>query len=317
MPSDSVLVWLKPNYLGDAVMATPLMDALASSGMKTAVLAGNLVTDLLADRVSAVRFLRAGKISGVLPVLREAKRLRAMGFSATLLVNRSFRSALAARLARIPERVGFATEGRGFLLTEPVPYSPDRFEAECFLDLARAIGVEGTTHIPKLTVSDEERKKGFELLDGATVGLQPGARYPSKQLALERMAFVAKGLSERGAELALLGGPDEKDDAKRFQALTGTKVVDLVGTTSIRQTMGALANLSLMIGSDTGLMHVAAAVGCPTVTAFGPNPASKWGHRYAPHRVIEAPGGDLRRVSAQEVLAVSLSAMEAVAEQKA
>jgi heptosyltransferase-2 len=225
-----------------------------------------------------------------------------MEFGVAVLVNRSFRSALAARLARIPKRIGFATEGRGFLLTHRVEYDPVKFEAECYLDLLAPLGIAGGSTKPRLTLAPAEIKSGSLMLCGANVGVQPGARYPEKQLSAEKMAGVAKMLASEGWKPALLGGPDEAVQAKLFAEQLDFEAVTLVGKTSIRMTMGVLANLKLMIGSDTGLMHVAAAVGCPTVTVFGPNPASKWGHRYAPHKVVEAPEGDIRRVSAIEVL---------------
>jgi ADP-heptose:LPS heptosyltransferase len=85
--------------------------------------------------------------------------------------------------------------------------------------------------------------------------------------------------------------------------------VDLAGKCSIRETMGLLAGLRLTAGSDTGVMHLAAGVGCPTLTVFGPNPASKWGHLYPPHRVIEACGGDIKTVSAADLVGAADSAL--------
>jgi ADP-heptose:LPS heptosyltransferase len=70
-----------------------------------------------------------------------------------------------------------------------------------------------------------------------------------------------------------------------------------------------MAGLRLMIGADTGAMHLAVGVGCPTVTAFGPTPADKWGHDYAPHRVIRAPGGDMAALEPETLVRASLEAL--------
>jgi ADP-heptose:LPS heptosyltransferase len=78
--------------------------------------------------------------------------------------------------------------------------------------------------------------------------------------------------------------------------------VNLVGKTGIRDSLGTLANLNLMIGSDTGLMHMAAAVGCPSITVFGPTPRAKWGHQYPPHQALQAEGGTMENTSAEAVL---------------
>ena len=299
---ERALVLLKPQYLGDAVMACPLIDSVAAVYAETVVMCGPLVTEVLQDRADKVRFKTGEKISGIAPVLRAARRLRTLGINHAYLVNRSFRSALALRLSGIPVRVGHATEGRGFLLTNRVPYDSQKFEAACYLDLARAMNVSTADPKPRLCVSDDEKATAFPLLEGAEIGVQPGARYPLKQVPMAVMAEVVSALLSRGRKVVLLGGPDEVSQAQEFQALLNEKCVNLAGQLPIRQTLGTLANLKLMLGSDTGLLHLAAAVGCPTVSVFGPNPASKWGHDYAPHKVIEAPDGDIRKVTAKTIL---------------
>ena len=301
---ERALVLLKPQYLGDAVMACPLIDSLSATYAETIVMCGPLVQEALQDRSQKVRFERGEKISGIAPVLRTAKTIRSLGIDQVYLVNRSFRSALSMRIAGIPFRIGHTTEARGYLLTNRVPYDPVKFEAECYLDLARTMNVETADAKPKLCVSDAEKNSVSSLLQGAAVGVQPGARYPQKQVPLSVMAEVVRTLHSRGQRVVLLGGPEEAEQAKNFCALLEEPALDLTGKLAIRQTLGALANLKLMIGSDTGLMHLAAAVGCPTVTVFGPNPASKWGHRYGPHTVIEAPGGNMSLIRAGAILEV-------------
>lgn len=290
-------------------MAAPLLDAVVAAGKRVDVLCGPLVRQVLADRESRVRFLEGARLTG-LDVLRVSRRLRDYG--QVLLVNRSFRSALAARLARIPERVGHATEGRGFLLTHPVVYDEARYEAECYLDLWRAAGHaidEGVR--PSLGVSPEDRQRGADLAAGATVGVQPGARYSAKQYPAEAMAKVISKLQQEGHNVALLGGKDETESAERFQSLLPEPCVNLVGRCSIRETMGVLANLRVAVGSDTGVMHLAVGVGCPSVTIFGPNPASKWGHRFGPHQVLEAPEGKPALLEPAQVVAAVRRALEA------
>ena len=66
--------------------------------------------------------------------------------------------------------------------------------------------------------------------------------------------------------------------------------------------MAVLAGASVAVGADTGVMHLAVAVGCPTVQAFGPTPVAKWGHAYAPHRILTAPDGCMASLTAGELL---------------
>jgi len=292
--AERALILLKPQFLGDAVMATPMIDATVESGMEAIVMCGPAVEQLLSDRQNRVRFARGEKIAGFRPVLQAARSLRALRADKVYLVNRSFRSALAARLSGIPKRIGHRTEGRAFLLTQSIAYDEAKFEAECYLDLLRCEGLDAVASMPKLEVNP--------VSIGVDFGLQPGARYVEKQVPLATMATVARELVARGYAGAIFGGPDEKDAAAAFSNLAGVPLVNRVGFGSILETAGEMAGLRVMIGSDTGLMHVAAASGCPTVTVFGPNPASKWGHRYFPHEVIEAPGGQVGAVRAEAIL---------------
>ena len=77
----------------------------------------------------------------------------------------------------------------------------------------------------------------------------------------------------------MLGGGDERDASEAVEALAGVPVVNLVGQAGLRESMGAAAGLQLLVGADTGFMHVAAAVGCPKVTVLGPNSSQKWGQK--------------------------------------
>lgn len=321
--SKKVFVWLKPQFLGDAVMACPMIDSLVASDAQVIVRANPVVQQVLADRAAKVYFATGGKISGMKQVLKAAKELKQESPDAVLLVNRSFRSALAAWLAKVPLRIGHATEGRGFLLTHRIAYDESRFEADCYLDLLEPLGIERGQARPKLTVVEDEIAQAKRLLQdattlpvaetrmlqSATIGVQPGARYPEKQLPLDTLVDVVKQLQASGSNVVMLGGQDETGDAARFQSKLDRTVLDLVGKCSIRQSLGVLSQLNLMIGSDTGLMHLAAAVGCPTVTVFGPNPISKWGHNYAPHRPLAAPNGIPANVKADEVVRLAMEVL--------
>jgi ADP-heptose:LPS heptosyltransferase len=316
-----VLVWLKPGYLGDAVMATPLLDRLAAAGADVSVLCGRAVASLLRDRTAFLRFLEAGDVKNPFGLAALARDLRREGFQAVILVNRSFRSALAARASGIPVRIGHSTEGRGFLLTRAIPYPADRFEANCYMDLGELLSLPTSTTreervaMPSLEVTEAERQRGSELMDGAEVVVQPGARYASKQIPLDVMSEVVRDLQARGLRVAMVGGSEEALHGRLVGRELIEPVVDLIGRTDLRESMGVLANARVAIGSDTGLMHIAAALGCPTVTVFGPNPVAKWGHRYAPHHALEAPGGDMKRVDAQLILRPALSALGRAADQ--
>lgn len=292
-----ILVSMKV-YLGDAVMAAPALDALAAAGLDATLLTAPLVAKALARD----RFLPYQKSRWPWQIAAQARRLRQEGFGACVLVNRSVRAALLAKLARIPVRIGHAVEGRGCLLTHVVPYDESRFEAASTGDLVRPLGVTLADPIPRLRLTPNEMREGDRLREGADLAIQPGARYDLKRLPFDALRDAARAWQAEGRRLVMVGGPDERAETDALIAALDAPVVDLVGRCGVRDTMAVLGGASVAVGADTGVMHLAVAVGCPTVQAFGPTPVGKWGHDYGPHRIVAAPGGCMASLTAGELL---------------
>lgn len=316
MRSERVLVWLKPKYLGDAVMATPLLGVLQNEFANPTVLAAPHIQEMFKEDRGSLDLIPPYNLKELSGLRQEVKRLRSMRFDIALIVNRSFRSALAAWLAGIRIRVGHATEGRSLLLNRRVKWDWYRSEAESYGDLARAVGVEGDYRRVHLTCSPEEREDGQRMLQGATIAVQPGASFVEKALPTAGLAEIIDRFHKEGRKVALLGGKEEAPLAEELKAATPHEVVDLLGATSIRQLIGVSANLDGMIGGSTGIMHISTAVGCPTVSVFGPNHSSKWGHFYPPHQVVQIPSTVMADMDADQVFAAAQRALQAGLELK-
>jgi ADP-heptose:LPS heptosyltransferase len=289
-------------YIGDAIMTVPLIDAIETQYSGVHIICGPAVAKVL-DHPERERFflpLDTSRKFG--DILRTARELRSHRFDRGVLINHSFRSALTLFLARIPMRVGHVDEGRRFLLTHPVAYDEAKFEAWSELDLAPPLGVPSQYVYPRIPVRASELAEGTRALEGATVGIQPGATFAAKTLPTDLLATVCDRLQAQGHRVALLGAKEELKSSCALLEKLSTPVIDLVGKTDIRTSLGALAGLRLTIGADTGMMHMAVAAGCPTITVFGPTPIAKWGHQYAPHQALQAPDGKLSNVSAQMIL---------------
>jgi heptosyltransferase-2 len=298
------LVSLK-SYIGDCVMALPLFEELEAHFAQVTFLAGGALQQVICQSNPNRRVVPAAKSKHPSAVWKEAQWMRSERFDAAFIVNHSFRSALTANLARIPVRVGHATELRSWALTHPVPYDQGEFESQSSLDLVRTIGVEAIGRMPELVVTATQRRRGQELANGAKIGIQPGARFGAKQIPIPVCIEVAQQLAAEGYSICLLGGNDEAQFAEPIEAAIKGSVENLVGKSSISETLGVLANLDLMIGSDTGLMHMAAAVDCPSITLFGPTPIEKWGHNYGNHVAIQAPGGSMDNIDASAILEIA------------
>ena len=228
----------------------------------------------------------SGAHSGMLGRERLAARLRAQRFDVALLLQNAFDAAWLAWRAGIPERIGYARDGRGFLLTKaiPVPRSGEipPHEKFYYLELLRRAGwidsLPDETFVC-LNVSEQERKRAAEFL------IQNGARSDSLRIAIgasasygsakcwppSRFADVANRLqSELDCEVILFGTPSEAEVTRAIAAKMSHAPVDLTGKTAIGELPALLSQCHLFVGNDSGAMHVAAAVGLPVVAIFGP-----------------------------------------------
>src|SRR5579862_1844547 len=150
--AERTIVLLK-QFLGDGVMAEPLLASLSDNYSYVDVLALPTVQQVLGHLDARVSFVHMEKMRSLRDTMQQARKVRLKGYDVAYLVNRSFRSAILARLAKIPVRVGHGTEGRSFLLTKSVTYDENDFEAKSYADLAVEMGIQVSRTAPLLQVS--------------------------------------------------------------------------------------------------------------------------------------------------------------------
>ncbi|HMS54143.1 MAG TPA: glycosyltransferase family 9 protein [Fimbriimonadaceae bacterium] len=296
-----ILVSIKPRFIGDTVMATPLLRGLLAKGHKVAITLRPHVFSVIAPDFPDVKNLdiKESKVFSASRVLRQEK------FDAVLIINRSARSALVAWLAQIPVRVGVPSEGRGMLLTHKTVAREDQPEFESDADLARAIGIPLDLETPHLTVSDSERARGVELLEGHNVLIQPGASFKEKALTYDQLGHVSKSLHAAGHRLVLVGGKEEVDHVAPMMEL-GVPFLNLIGKCSLRETMGVIASADLLVSPDTGLVHLATALGSKALTVFGPSNPVRWGYVSPRNVVLKDASGLMDRVSKESIADAAL-----------
>ena len=277
----SRLIVRAPNWLGDAVMALPALAAVrrAYAGRTMILAATDAVAPLFAERTPAAP-------DEILTVdrAREVEQLRAARGDALLLLTNSFGSAWTARRSGIPERWGYRASGRGVLLTRGVrrPKGPVH-QIEYYLALARGLGIvvpDLADARPDLQPSPAARTKADALLSAAgvdpaatLVGFAPGAAYgQAKRWPPARVAQVIAALASRGVVAVLVGAGADRATARAIESTLppGTRVVDLIGRTSLRELVGVVARCAAFVSNDSGAMHVAAALGVPLTAIFGP-----------------------------------------------
>ena len=208
-----------------------------------------------------------------------ARRLREGNYGTALVLPRTWKAAIAPALAGIPERVGFVGEFRFGLLNrwrwgeKKLPRFIDKNAA-----LAQPDGAPLPPEwpVPQLRVAGEEIARWRQangLSAGAAVALAPGSVGVSKRWT--RYPEAARLLVERGLEVWVVGGPAEKGLAQEIVAAGGQGVRDLTGN-DLRNGVLAMAAAGVAISNDSGLMHIAAALGTPTMGIFGPTSPYLW-----------------------------------------
>ena len=227
-----------------------------------------------------------------------AKILRAERYGKAIVTSRKWKAALAPALAGIPERVGFVGEWRYGLLTD-VRYGekalPRMIDQCAVLALSPSEQRQQDWPLPQLVVSDAEiaawrAKNNLAGEKRKVVALCPGAVGPGKRWPETSYAELAKRLAGEGIAAWVLGGPGEEQYA-RVIAGDGQYARDLTGD-DLRNAILALAAANGAVSNDSGLLHVAAAIGTPAVGLFGPTSAWHWAPLNPIAATIEAPWRD-------------------------
>jgi heptosyltransferase-2 len=300
------------NWVGDAVMSLPALRALRQLFPQAhiAIQARPWVADLYAresfcDQIILHHAARGARdLRGKLAL---ASTLREGQFDVAILLQNAFEAALIVRLAGIRERIGYNRDGRGFLLTSavPVPNKGDLppHESYYYLELLRRAGL--LDRLPpdqpiRLESADAARECGLPRLAALgfrhpVIGVSPGAAYgTAKRWLPERFAESAAHLAaELGGSVAVFGSRQEQPLAQIVVdqvAARGIFARNLAAATTLTEFIEMAAACRLYLTNDSGAMHIASALGVPTVAIFG-----------ATDHIATGPHGPLARVVREPV----------------
>jgi heptosyltransferase-2 len=290
-----------PNWIGDAVMVLPALKEISRlhSGAEIWVAGRGWVTDLFIGLDYVHDVLSIPETSGFSSLRKFGRKLRGLEFDAGVLFTNSFGSALPFALAGIPERWGYATDGRAPLLSRRVARRrppAGAHQVYSYLAIAAAMGASCDSPQLELPLKETDREAARRLLEEAgfdagrpLIILNPGAFYgPAKRWPAERYAELAGRLREEtGAEIGIVGSAEEAELARRISRLQGGIPRDLTGRTSLRCLAGIFSLARLCVTNDSGPMHLAVATGTPTVALFGPTDPAATGPFHQPSAVLK------------------------------
>ena len=302
--SDVKILVRATNWIGDAVISLPAIRALHERFP-------NATITILAKPWVAALYEGESAIAGVIPLdpslWATGARLRQEHFDLALLLPNSFRSALEVRLGGPKRIVGYARDGRTMLLSDaiaiPCKGEIPPHESYYYLELLRRAGFLDLSPEDRLPEINQIRLEGYlgkrgrgrALFDalgikGPVIGVSPGAAYGSaKRWLPERFAASARALAaEMGGSVAVFGSAPERAMCEEVSRAADGR--NLAGETTLRSFIDMTAACSLFLTNDSGAMHIASALGVPSVTVFGPT-----------NEIATGPLGDLARIVREPV----------------
>ncbi|WP_455206358.1 lipopolysaccharide heptosyltransferase II [Kaarinaea lacus] len=281
-PVKKILV-VGPAWVGDMVMAQSLFITLRQTYPEAEIdVLAPAWSEPILNRMPEVRSAITQPVGhgefGLLARYRLGKQLRRQCYDVAIVLPRSFKSALVPFFARIPKRIGYKGEMRYGLIDDMRKL--DKSVLTQTVQRFVALGVAGNTQLPpsipepKLSIDRGHQQALLQklglTLEQPVVGMMPGAEYgPAKRWPEAYFAGVADYLLDNGYQVWLLGSEKDQVYADMIQKTAKQSVVNLCGKTSLQDVVDLMAAVQLAITNDSGLMHIAAAVGCPLIAIYG------------------------------------------------
>jgi len=292
-------------WIGDFVRCHSVVRLLRAQDPDRPVdIVSNTLCAPLADYMPGVRRaividLPRGTL-GVALQRKLASMLREESYGQAIVMSRKWKAALAPWLAGIPVRTGFAGEFR-FRLLNDVRFGENRLprmiDQMGALTLPKDAPLPNEWPLPELKVPTKDvdswrAQRGITNEARPIVALSPGAVGAGKAWPARHYCELARVLAKDGTSIWVLGGPNETPIAKEIVTAGGSRARDLTAT-DLRNAILALATADVSVTNDSGLMHVSAAIGRPTIAIFGPTSPWHW-KPLNPIAAILEPAGDER-----------------------
>jgi lipopolysaccharide heptosyltransferase II len=301
------LLVVLPNWYGETLFATPFLRRLRQQhpGAFVATLGRPQAGEVLAHNPDVdvhLAYDELGTQRGPRGAWGIVRAVRAQRFDTAFILRRSLTRTGLLAAAGVPVRIGFANLKSGWLLTRRVAPPPGPVhKALAYLPLLEDSGPAAAAARCTYVVSDDERQEARRRLQALglpegrpLIVLHPGANWPHKRWPIERFGELGRRLAqEQQARVLITGAPEDVPLAQQLApALKGAAAV-LAGRTSFRQLGACLEHADLLISNDTGVLHVAGALGRPLVALYGPTSPALTGPLSDPSRtaILHHPDG--------------------------
>jgi heptosyltransferase-2 len=272
------------NWRGDVLFSTPAIRAIRKRYPDSfiAVLVVGRCREILEQNpnideiIIYEEYQRHKSLLGKLKLIRELGRKK---FDQVFIFHRSFTRALMVYLAGIPERIGYNTKKRGFLLTKKIELPEQGLhKVEYFLNMVQAAGISGERKFYEFYISEGEKAWARQTLSAQGINdndflvvLNPGGNWKPKRWFPDRFAEVGDRLvKDYNARVIITGSLRDRALAEEIAGLMKAKPISFCGKTDLKKLGALLEKADLVISGDSGPMHIAVALGTRVIALFGP-----------------------------------------------
>ncbi len=294
------------NWLGDAVFSLPVFRALKEHFPDSTITCAGppRIRDIMEGSAfldAFIPFDERKEDRGLLRKIRFIRILNRHRFDSVYLLHGSLTRALITALAGIPRRVGYATKGRGFLLTQRIELPADGWHrADYYLKVVEDSGVRVMTRAYSLDAGEQAmvsvrrllQTKGIDneerLIVINTGGNWHLKRWPSANFS----ELIDRLVEEFKVKIVIPGGEKDREHVERIAGACRSKPVNCCGETDLKQLTALMRRASCVVSADTGPLHLASGAGTPVVALFGPTHPAVTGPRgTGPARIIQKQVG--------------------------
>ena len=307
-----ILVCHTGGWIGDMVLITPTLRKLKEIYPSSfiSILLRPLVADLMSFNPYVDKCLIDSKSAGSLKsIIGLVKIIRRLLFDIAIILHpTSYRNAFIPYMARIPMRIGSNYRGRATFLTSSVPYNVNQHEVERYLNILQLLNYDDQlltmrTFNPndsesklefwhsdndRETVTNKLLKNGISSTD-TLIAINIGTTWQTKQWNIRNFSELIKHITDIQHNIRIIITGSESEQSLSHELPKSDRVVNLVGKTDILQLGALLEKCELCISCDSGPMHIAAAVGTPTIALFGPTDPMRHRPYGENHTIIEKP----------------------------
>lgn len=281
---------VKNNFIGDTALTVPFLRNLRHCYPESVI---NILTN-----ESSGEFLKycpyisnlsvfSNNEDGFKNYLNHYKLIKKENYDGVFILKRSFSAALVTFLAGISCRIGFDTDNRGILLTHKVSYDSSKHEVECFLDILEAVNIPIKDSYLEAWSSEKEKQAIDDLLSNYNmtapkkVIVSATSTNPNKVWPLFSFEKVIEKLTnEYNCQIFFIGLNNDAEIYKKLIERLSSKlkhpIINLIGKTNVIESIELIKRMDLVIGVDSGIIHLTAAVNIPTISIIGPMNDVKW-----------------------------------------